>query len=74
MPDETYGEAVCAWVELTSGMDTTTEALESDCKGNILSYRMPKHIRFVDECPLTASGEVQKFRMGENMNEKLGRG
>ena len=74
VPDETYGEAVCAWVKLTSGVDTTPDALRTACKGKIATYKIPKHIRFVDEFPMTASGKVQKFRMREIMDEELGLG
>lgn len=74
VPDETYGEAVCAWVKLASEIVTTPEALQAACKGKIATYKIPKHIRFVDEFPMTASGKVQKFRMREIMDEELGRG
>ncbi len=67
VPDETYGEAVCAWVKLAAGKQSTPEALQAACKGNIATFKIPKHIRFVDEFPMTASGKVQKFRMREIM-------
>ena len=74
VPDETYGEAVCAWVKLTTGANTTPEDLQAACKGNIATFKIPKHIRFVDDFPMTASGKVQKFRMREIMDKELERG
>ena len=74
IPDETYGEAVCAWVKLSAGSKLTAETLQAACKGNIATFKIPKHIRFVDEFPVTASGKVQKYRMRAIMDEELGHG
>ncbi|MGI9426779.1 MAG: AMP-binding protein [Hyphomicrobiaceae bacterium] len=71
VPDETYGEAVCAWVKLAAGAEATTEQLRTACKGQIATFKIPKYIHFVDSFPATASGKVQKFRMREIMIEEL---
>ncbi len=71
VPDETYGEAVCAWIKLTAGASIGAEELRNACRGKIATYKIPKHIRFVDEFPVTASGKVQKFRMREIMIKEL---
>ena len=34
-------------------------------------YKVPKHVFFVDEFPLTASGKVQKFKLREMAVELL---
>lgn len=31
----------------------------------IARYKVPKHVFFVDDFPLTASGKVQKFKLSE---------
>jgi fatty-acyl-CoA synthase len=33
---------------------------------------VPRHIRFVDEFPMTVTGKMQKFIMREKMTEMLG--
>ena len=50
----------------------TDEALREFCRGRIAHYKVPRHVRFVAEMPLTATGKPQKFRMRERMMEELG--
>jgi len=42
------------------------------CKDQIAHYKVPRHIRFVDEFPMTVTGKMQKFVMREAMVEELG--
>ncbi len=39
----------------------------------IAHYKIPRHIRFVDEFPMTVTGKVQKFAMREQMVKELKR-
>ena len=72
VPDENYGEEVCAWVVVPPGRSRTEEALREFCRGRIAHYKVPRHVRFVTGMPLTATGKPQKFRMRERMVEELG--
>jgi fatty-acyl-CoA synthase len=65
IPDERYGEEVCAWVLPREGVQLDEDELRSFCRGQIARYKVPRHIRFVDGFPLTVTGKVQKFRMRE---------
>jgi len=65
IPDERYGEEVCAWVIVVDGTELDEEGIRSFCEGRIARYKIPRHIRFVDAFPLTVTGKVQKFRMRE---------
>ncbi len=67
VPDERLGEEVAAWIILRPGAKLEAEALRAWCKGKIAGYKIPRHIRFVAEYPLTATGKPQKFRMQEEM-------
>ena len=58
IPDERWGEAVCAFVVL-SGECTDTELIEH-CRTLIASYKKPKKIRFVEELPRLATGKIDK--------------
>lgn len=73
VPDHKYGEEVCAWIKLKDGEMLTAEGVASFCKGQIAHYKVPKHIRFVREFPMTVTGKVQKFVMREEMSKELGR-
>jgi fatty-acyl-CoA synthase len=65
VPDERYGEEVCAWVLLNEGAELDEDELREFCRGRISRFKIPRYIRFVDEFPLTVTGKVQKFRMRE---------
>ena len=72
VPDDRYGEEVCAFVVLRPGRSLTEEGLLEFCRGRIAHYKIPRHVRFVSEMPVTATGKPQKFRMRERMIEELG--
>ena len=65
IPDELYGEQLCAWIRLKHGATLDVDSLRAKCKENIASYKIPSIVRVVDDYPTTASGKVQKFRMRE---------
>jgi fatty-acyl-CoA synthase len=73
VPDEFYGEEVVAWVQLRAGGALTEDELKSYCKGKIAHFKIPKHVWFVDEFPMTVTGKLQKFRMRELTIERLRR-
>jgi fatty-acyl-CoA synthase len=76
VPDDFYGEAVAAAVRLTSGVggaagaNSTTATSADDlrlwCEERLARFKVPKHIRFVTEFPMTASGKIQKFKLRES--------
>lgn len=72
IPDEYYGEEVMAWVMLHPGQSMDEEELREFCRNQIAHFKIPKHIWFVDEFPMTVTGKLQKFRMREMAVEKLG--
>jgi fatty-acyl-CoA synthase len=65
VPDERYGEEICAWVVLRQGSALDEEAVRDFCRAGIARYKVPRYVRFVDGFPLTVTGKVQKFRMRE---------
>jgi len=71
IPDEKYGECVVAWVKLHQGHTTTEQELREFCKENIAHYKIPKHFKFVEDFPITASGKIKKYVMREIMIEEL---
>ena len=65
IPDEKYGEIVGAFVMLNDGAQLTEEDIQDYARTKIARYKVPKHIFFVNEYPLTASGKIQKFKLRE---------
>ena len=74
VPDERYGEEVCAWIVLQPGTEETEESIRDFCRGQIAHYKVPRHVRFVDELPMTVTGKPQKFVMRDKMVEMLAAG
>jgi fatty-acyl-CoA synthase len=72
VPDQRYGEELCAWVRLREGEAVDGEELRAWCRGRIASYKIPRYWRFVDEFPMTVTGKVQKFKMREVSIAELG--
>lgn len=71
IPDDRMGEEVCAWILLRDGEDTDEDAVRAFCKGKIAHYKVPRHIRFVREYPMTVTGKIQKFEMRNAMRDEL---
>jgi fatty-acyl-CoA synthase len=67
IPDPKRGEEVCAWIKLKPGERLTEAQVRSFCSGEVANYKIPRHIRFVDAFPMTATGKIQKFAMREQM-------
>jgi fatty-acyl-CoA synthase len=67
VPDDKYGEEVCAWIQLKAGAAATADEIRDFCRGEIAHHKIPRYVRFVSEYPLTVTGKVQKFVMREQM-------
>jgi len=72
VPDEKYGEELCAWVRLRPGSTITTEQVREFCTGKIAHYKIPRYVRVTGEFPMTVTGKVQKFKMRETSVSELG--
>ncbi len=61
IPDQKWGERVCAMVERTQ--DRLSQPSEADvikqCKKQLASYKSPKQVRF-SELPMNANGKIDK--------------
>lgn len=55
VPDERFGEAVCAWVMLKRGQTASIEEIQNFCREKIAHYKIPKYILFKEshEFPMT---------------------
>ncbi|MGE0151637.1 MAG: AMP-binding protein [Reyranellaceae bacterium] len=71
VPDARYGEELCAWVIVKPGESLTAEELRDYCRGQIAHQKIPRHVRFVSEFPMTVTGKPQKFVMREKMIQEL---
>jgi fatty-acyl-CoA synthase len=65
LPDDHWGEQVAAFIQLVPDQTVTPDELTSYCRTRLAAHKTPRHWRFVDAFPLTASGKVQKFALRE---------
>ena len=71
VPDDRYGEEICAWIKLRQGQEADEAAIKAHCEGQIAHYKIPRYIRFVESYPMTVTGKMQKFKMREAMIAEL---
>lgn len=72
IPDDRFGEEIVAWVKLRPGVHIEPEEIRKFCKQNVAHFKVPKHVFFTDEFPMTVSGKIQKFRLREMALDQLG--
>jgi len=72
VPDDRYGEELCAWIRLRDGEACEEEEIRAFCQGQIAHYKVPRYVKFVDAYPMTVTGKVQKFLMREQTIAELG--
>ena len=72
VPDEKYGEEVCACVILKKECQATQEELIAFVKAGLSKFKAPRYVLLMDAFPMTASGKIQKFKLREMGVELLG--
>ncbi len=65
VPDDRLLEVAAAYVELNEHASLTEEQLIRWCEGKIASFKIPRHVRFVSQWPMSST-KVQKFRLIED--------
>lgn len=71
VPDEKYGEEVCACVIVKEGCAVTEQELIDYVKAGLSRFKAPRYVLLMDEFPMTASGKIQKFKLRETGVELL---
>ncbi len=63
--DDTWGEAVTAFIAVKAGTTLEYEALKEWCDGKMSSYKIPKSLVLIDALPRNAMGKVTKPALKE---------
>jgi fatty-acyl-CoA synthase len=71
IPDQRLVEVPAAFVKLTNGFRPSEAELIAFAKERIASFKVPRHIRYVDEWPMSAS-KIQKFKLRQRLMDELG--
>ncbi|MCQ4209349.1 AMP-binding protein [Streptomyces longispororuber] len=64
-PDASRGQIAVAYVVLRAGARQQPDALREFVKAELVPYKCPREIVFLDALPRTATGKLQRFRLRE---------
>jgi acyl-CoA synthetase (AMP-forming)/AMP-acid ligase II len=70
VPDPRYMEVPAAFVELMPGQSLTEDDVVAFCTGRIARFKVPRHVRFVEEWPMSST-KIQKFRLRDRLLDEL---
>ncbi|MDT5358299.1 MAG: hypothetical protein QOC69_61 [Mycobacterium sp.] len=73
VPDEYWGEAICAVVVAKAGEPPSAEALAAHVRARIAAFKRPRHVLFVDALPLTSNGKIVKEAVRQYARKELAR-
>ena len=69
MPDATWGETPCAFIERKPGAQATAEDIRAFCKLHLAGFKVPRKVVF-GEVPKTSTGKIQKFALREQARSR----
>ncbi|WP_163797879.1 AMP-binding protein [Mycolicibacterium sediminis] len=73
VPDDYWGEAICAVVVARPGSDPAAEDLIAHVRARIAPFKRPRHVLFVDALPTTSNGKIAKQAVREYARDLLRR-
>ena len=71
LPDDRFGETICAWVIPAPGCTLGAQDVYDLCKDQIAHFKVPQYVRIVDTFPMTVTGKPQKFVMRDEMLKEV---
>ena len=74
VPDERYGEEAAACIILKEGKTVTDQELRQYMVEHIARHKVPKYIVFTDNFPMNAAGKILKYKMREDLEQRLKEG
>ena len=63
--DEKYGEVAGAFIIRKENTSFQEEDVIDYCRGKISRFKIPQYVFFVESYPMTGSGKIQKYKLGE---------
>ena len=72
VPDEKFGEEVCAFIQARDGASVDTDAVRDFCQGKIAHYKVPRYVLSIEDFPMTVTGKIQKYLLRDAAVEQLG--
>ena len=67
VPDEKYGETVCAVVVLEPGAELGADAIVERCRERLASYKRPKDVEIWPELPKSSANKILRRAIREGL-------
>jgi long-chain acyl-CoA synthetase len=65
IPDDEFGEALCAWIQPSPGVELDATAVRGSLAHRLARYKIPKVIEFSGDLPREDSGKIFKRKLRE---------
>jgi acyl-CoA synthetase (AMP-forming)/AMP-acid ligase II len=72
VPDDRWGETVCAVVVPCSGASLTLDTVQEGVRERLARYKVPRRLVLVSDLPVLASGKVDKKRLRADLQAAAG--
>lgn len=69
LPDEVWGEAVCAVIVPKQDAIVDEQELKNFCRQKLAGYKVPRKIFIEEALPRNASGKILKYQLRQKLNE-----
>ena len=71
VPDETFGEVAVAYVQRAHGAAIHVDEVIACCRSKIASFKIPRHVVFVDAFPMTETGKIRKSELRADAKQRF---
>ena len=71
LPDERLGEVAVAYVQRRPEAEIEAEDVLAHCRGKLASFKLPRHVVFIDAFPMTESGKIRKAELREDAKKRF---
>ena len=69
-PDSRYVEVPAAFIQLIDGAQLTGDEVIEFCRGKLASYKVPRHVRFVTDWPMSGT-KIKKIDLRARIADEL---
>jgi fatty-acyl-CoA synthase len=70
-PDLKLAEVAVAYVQKAPGAEIDEDGVIAFCRGKVASFKIPRHVVFVEEFPMTASGKIRKVELRDDAKARF---
>ena len=65
-------EDIGIFIQVVEGESLDLAAVGEHCASVMPRYMVPRHIRLIDEMPLTPTGKIEKYKLRQQLLKEIG--